>query len=199
MVSIVMDTTGSFLAERLRIREIPPLSLTALCNPPASFDISLRKRRASIKLDLPAAFGPITKHLSWKSTSKIFPITKHQFFYDHSKISNYYVLLCKYNNNDLSILPFDPNEQGNFCSIHFSQIHIVLHKPALLDASVRECRPGSLRETFFLYSLKPDHTVTYSRHPGFLVNGEFTFEFECRSKDFSQIKMSKTLLSCLMV
>ncbi len=48
--------------------------------------------------------------------------------------------------------------------------------------------PGSVRETFFLNSLKPDHEVTYSQHAEFLVNGEFTFEIGGRSKDFSQIK-----------
>jgi len=48
--------------------------------------------------------------------------------------------------------------------------------------------PGSVRETFFLNSLKPGHEVTYSQYADFLVNGEYTFEIGGRSKDFSQIK-----------
>ncbi len=48
--------------------------------------------------------------------------------------------------------------------------------------------PGSVRETFFLNSLKPRHEVTYSQHADFLVDGTYTFEIGGRSKDFSQIK-----------
>lgn len=48
--------------------------------------------------------------------------------------------------------------------------------------------PGSVRETFFLNSLRPNQEVTYSKPADFLVNSKYTFEIGGRSKDFSQIK-----------
>ena len=47
---------------------------------------------------------------------------------------------------------------------------------------------GTLRETFAIGSLAESHTVEYGKAQGdFKVDGKYTFEIGCRSKDFSQI------------
>src|SRR5215471_12609767 len=60
-----MAIFGFDRADRDRISETPSLFPTAYSKPPPTETMSPRKRKASRKFDLPAAFGPTRKFLRW--------------------------------------------------------------------------------------------------------------------------------------
>ena len=47
---------------------------------------------------------------------------------------------------------------------------------------------GTLRETFFISQVRPQHTLEYTEEGDFLVNNQFIFEVGGRKKGFTQIK-----------
>ena len=58
----------------------------------------------------------------------------------------------------------------------------------LMHALSSNVDKGNDRETFFANQLKEGHTITFSGHGDFLIDGKYTIEVGGKGKTFEQIK-----------